>query len=317
MYQPWHKRCSLPPYCPYLATSNISPNNKVNANYNGQCCEKELFTTTGGQPWHFNQAVHPTTSSNEWRQERLGSRESPNPWVFAQIVIQNEACGRETMTNPHLNQWRERKMDWRLCWERDRSGKKESWRRRGSDSARAGWYKESWQHRIGKQRTQQAFLMRWWLLLDTVWVILQVPTIGRMGKMRMMERQSRASRAKMTNQAGWWAQSSKRCSSVWRGFVRSRWCLPNWHIQDWRTQPNTSDQVIRITAHPHCGFRQPFNQKQMRMQQHLHQQRFESLWSVLRMAPEYCKCRKGLLELEVVILDRVQGSYSRTRVYPV
>jgi len=28
-YQPWHKRRSLPPYCPDLATSNISPNNIV------------------------------------------------------------------------------------------------------------------------------------------------------------------------------------------------------------------------------------------------------------------------------------------------
>ena len=27
VYKPWHKRCSLPPYGPYLATSNISPNN--------------------------------------------------------------------------------------------------------------------------------------------------------------------------------------------------------------------------------------------------------------------------------------------------
>jgi len=42
MYQPWHERCSLPPYCPYLATSNISPNNKVKANNHGQCSEKNF-----------------------------------------------------------------------------------------------------------------------------------------------------------------------------------------------------------------------------------------------------------------------------------
>jgi hypothetical protein len=48
-YQPQHKRHSLPPYCPYLATFNFSPNNKVNAKYNGQCSEKELFTTLSRQ----------------------------------------------------------------------------------------------------------------------------------------------------------------------------------------------------------------------------------------------------------------------------
>jgi hypothetical protein len=35
MYPHWHEERSLPPYCPDLAISNISPNNKVNTNYNG------------------------------------------------------------------------------------------------------------------------------------------------------------------------------------------------------------------------------------------------------------------------------------------
>jgi len=51
-------------------------------------------------------------------------------------------------------------------------------------------------------------LTRWWLLLETVWVILQNPTVGRMGKMWMMKRQCRASWAKMTYPAGWCTQSS-------------------------------------------------------------------------------------------------------------
>jgi hypothetical protein len=44
----------LPPCGPYLATSKISPNNKVNARYNGQCSENELFATSGGQIWQIN-----------------------------------------------------------------------------------------------------------------------------------------------------------------------------------------------------------------------------------------------------------------------
>ena len=47
-YQPWHTRRSFPPCGPNLATSNISPNNKVNTSFNGQCSKKEPFTTSGG-----------------------------------------------------------------------------------------------------------------------------------------------------------------------------------------------------------------------------------------------------------------------------
>jgi hypothetical protein len=36
-YEPWHKKLGLRPRGPYLATSNITPNNKVNQRYNGQC----------------------------------------------------------------------------------------------------------------------------------------------------------------------------------------------------------------------------------------------------------------------------------------
>jgi len=53
----------------------------------------------------------------------------------------------------------------------------------------------------------KSVLRRWLLLSETVWVMLQVPTMGRMGKMEMMKRQSRANWAKMTNPAGWWALS--------------------------------------------------------------------------------------------------------------
>jgi len=63
-------------------------------------------------------------------------------------------------------------------------------------------------------------LKRCWMLLETVWAILQVRTMRRMEK--MMKIQSRASRAKMMNPAGWWAQSRKRYSTTWRDFSRTR-----------------------------------------------------------------------------------------------
>ena len=75
------------------------------------------------------------------------------------------------------------------------------------------WYPES-----TKRRSR-----RCWLLSDTVWVILQVLTLGRMRKTWMMKRLSRASWAKMMNPAGWWGQLPKLYSSAWRYLGRSRW----------------------------------------------------------------------------------------------
>jgi hypothetical protein len=55
----------MPPYCPYLATCNISPNNKVNTNYNGQWPEKELFATSGREIRPIDKVVNSTMSSSE------------------------------------------------------------------------------------------------------------------------------------------------------------------------------------------------------------------------------------------------------------
>jgi len=82
---------------------------------------------------------------------RLGSRDSPTTWGIAQLEIQKEAWGGETTRNALLKQWREREMDWGLCWERNRWGKKPSWRHRGSGSARAGQYDACWNRAIDVQ----------------------------------------------------------------------------------------------------------------------------------------------------------------------
>jgi len=132
---------------------------------------------------------------------------------------------------------------------------------------------------------------RCWLLSETVWVILHVPMIRRMGKMRMMKRLSRVSWAKMTNPAGWWAQSPTLYSSALRGFGRSRWSSTNWLNQDGKTQRTTSVNAIRSTAHPNWGFQPSFISKLMMTLRHLHRQHVESLSSVLTLSPEYSKGR--------------------------
>jgi len=90
MYQPWHNLHSLPPYCPYLATSNISPYNKVNINYHGQCSEKELFTTSSMQIRQMDKVFYMTTSSSEWREVLPRRIMITSPWGFAQLAIKKK-----------------------------------------------------------------------------------------------------------------------------------------------------------------------------------------------------------------------------------
>ena len=62
-YEPWHQTLSLPPGGPYLATSDIAPDNKVNTRYNSRCSEKELFSTSGSQIWQIDKEFHTSPSS--------------------------------------------------------------------------------------------------------------------------------------------------------------------------------------------------------------------------------------------------------------
>jgi len=151
---------------------------------------------------------------------------------------------------------------------------------------------------------------RSWLLSETVWVILQVWTMGRMGKMRMVKKPGRASWAQMTNPAGWWAQSPKLWRSAWRGFGRSWWSLTKCDNWDRRTQPTMALSEIQCMAHQNWGFWQSFNHKWMMIHRLLHEQHLESWWRVMTMSSEYCKFRKGLLNQGVVISGCVQGSRS-------
>jgi len=147
-YQPWHKRRSLPPCGPFLPTSNILPNNKVNTRYNGQYSEKEPPATSGLQMRQINDAFHTTMLSGEWRQEWLGGRKGPCVESIAQLTIQKEACGGGTTANALVQQRREREMDRGLSGARDRSGKKASSRRRDSDDTRARPYGICWKGTI-------------------------------------------------------------------------------------------------------------------------------------------------------------------------
>jgi len=102
-YQPWHKRCSLPQCGEYLATSNISPNNKVNRRYNGQCSKKEPFATSGGQIQQIDKTFHKTTSLSKRRQEWFGGRKDSSVGGIAQLKIQKKLSVEKRRETHHLH----------------------------------------------------------------------------------------------------------------------------------------------------------------------------------------------------------------------
>jgi len=315
-YQPWHTRRSLPPYCPYLATSNISPKYKVNANYNGQYSEEELFATFRGQIWEINKVVHPTSSSSAWMQEWLGSRNCPTVGAMHSLRSKKELAAVKQWemhfwSNEGKEKWIEDHVERETAGERKWVADREPVVQQERDNSRKD------ENTGLRNREPKRLFRRWWLLSETVWVILHRPTMGRKRNMRTMKRQSKASRAKMANPASWWAQSPKRCSCTSRGFGRRRWYSKNWNNLDVMMQPNTSVLDISSMAHPNWGFQQSFNCNWLMMRWHLHWQHLESLWSDLTLTLEYCKRCKRLLNQEVVIIGLVRESCSRTWVYPV
>ena len=99
-YQPWHKRRSLPSYCPDLAISNILPNHKVNTNNNSQCSEKELFTTSC---WQIPRSTNRSTQHHHQANQGNRSLEGDQVWALGALrrlwSKQNLAVERRQETN--------------------------------------------------------------------------------------------------------------------------------------------------------------------------------------------------------------------------
>jgi len=144
---------------------------------------------------------------------------------------------------------------------------------------------------------------RCWMISETVWAILHVPKMRRIGKTRMMMKmiQTLASWAKMMNLAGCWAQSPKRYSTAWRAFGRCRWGLTNWRNRDGGTQLTTSVWEIWSKGRLNWRFRPLWSPKLAWQQPHHQRQHSESLCRrFLISSLDNPKCRKWRLDREVV-----------------
>jgi len=160
-------------------------------------------------------------------------------------------------------------------------------------------------------------LRRCWMLLETVWAIVQVPKMRWMGKTRMMMQkiQSLASWAKMMNLAGWWAQSPKWYSTAWWAFGWSRWGLRNWCNLDGGTRPTASVRDIWRTGWLNWRFRQLWSPTQTRQQPHHHRQHLDSLCRWLISSLDNHKCWKWRLDREVVKYGWVLRNLRQTITY--
>jgi len=151
------------------------------------------------------------------------------------------------------------------------------------------------------------------MVSETAWAILHVRMMRWMGKMRLMKKiQILASWAKMTNLAGWWAQSPIRYSTAWRVFGRSRWGLTNWCNQDAGTQLTASVREICSMGWLNWSFRQLLSPKQTWLHPHHHRHHLESLCRLMIFSPDNHKCRKGRLDWEVVTCGSVRRNQTDT-----
>jgi len=210
--------------------------------YNGQCSEEELFSTASEQIQQISKALHTSTSSSKWRQVRLAGRRGPSIGSITQLTSQKEAFGGKQMRNEHLEQWREREIDWGLFRERDRLLQDSEFKMRRQRLRKSGKISLRLKPRWRQPESPKQRWNRCWMLLDTVWAIMQVLTISRIGKRKKMMKkiQCSASWGMTIDLAGWWAQSPTQYTTAWRVFGRSRWSLMNWRNRDVGTQHTTS-----------------------------------------------------------------------------
>jgi len=165
----------------------------------------------------------------------------------------------------------------------------------------------------GQPPSLKQHLRRCWIQLETVWVILQVPTMRRMGKTRMMKKiQSLASWAKMTHLAGCWVQSPKQYSTAWRVFGKGRWGLTNCQDQDVETWLTPSIREKWSMGRLNSRFRQLWSPNQRRLDPHHHRRHLDGVCRLLKLSPDNHKSGKWRLNSEVVKWSLVRRNHRHT-----
>jgi len=202
----------------------------------------------------------------------LGQREDKKPNLFGNIELKNGArmMSRDKLLREQceLSHLREQLSRRRKIWEVLKAGE---WQKLRSDKR----------------------LSRFWMLSETVLVILPLQTMRTMGE--MMKMPSRGICATMMNTVVWWTQCRKHHSTAWGVVSRTRSSLTNKqnrvggmvpipHLNEmWWTTPRTQKSWLSS------------NHIRTMMPQILHTQPLEILWTFWILSLESIEYRKGLL----------------------
>jgi len=143
---------------------------------------------------------------------------------------------------------------------------------------------------------------RYWTPSQIISVIMQVPTIGRMGKTSLIMKMilSWVSRAKMMNPDGWSAQSLEQWRIAWSVFGRRRWSSTKWLNEAGEKRPTSSVREIGSTGQPDWRFQWLFNHKCKRIHPVLRRRHVVSQRRNLIQSRHSRKCPMWLLDLGVV-----------------
>jgi len=104
--------------------------------------------------WQLENVIHSLTSSRNWRQKLLRSRQGPRQKSILHVTIQNKDYGGAKTINPQLVQWMESIINRELCVYWNWSGKRDSWRSSDSNWASGGRYENCWKGRVDNQKAQ-------------------------------------------------------------------------------------------------------------------------------------------------------------------
>lgn len=289
VYQTSHcsnQRCPWPTDCPYLATSSVSCNGKVNTRYNDQFFQNKHFATSAVQLHHIAHYIWKPKSSSESSDDLCWGSKSQSIGIDMQltmwtVVLRREH--RETLIYAIMS-----KIDGQMIMRIRKLLLEESWFNTLTIwvcKTRLTW--EELNRNDQEAETLESDLTACRMQSPTMWVILHLLTMTRKANTsnKIKNIQGLASRAKIMNPAGWGEYSVDWYCATWRVIGRSRWGFSIWLNMDVSTHSGLCLGQRWDTAWLNCWFLRLWCSTQIYLQPHHHQPPLMYLYSIFILSP--------------------------------
>jgi len=282
VYQPWHKRCSFSPCGPYLATSNISPINKVNANTMVNAPKKNLPSLLAGK-WG-------KSAKQSTRQSHL-TIECQSGFEADRVRAQRAVCSFRSKKKLAVGTRREMHFlsnEEKDNWIGDSVDRETSVARKGVEDTETAIEQE--QEDMGNAEkaglTTTKPVTTFEEMLNAIGVSLSDLASSDDREDGEVENDDDddpdVGRLSVDDEPSWvMGTIPKRDSIAWSVFGRSWWPFPNGCNHSGETWPTTSGREIRSMGWPNWSFRVVLNLKRKMMQLHLRRQHLVSIWRIL------------------------------------